>query len=85
MVLPYYKREQIGLLVNRIQREVMTMALTYRLFLETETETKRFEDCTTNEINKFEENATKRLSSTLSQYYTQHQKEFERIGRSCTQ
>ena len=61
------------------------MTLTYRLFLETETETKRFEDCTKNEIKEFEENATKRLSSTLSQYYTQHQKEFERIGRSCTQ
>ena len=61
------------------------MALTYRLFLETETETKRFEDCTTNEIKKFEENATKRLSNTLSQYYTQHQKEFECIGGGYTQ
>ena len=61
------------------------MALTYRLFLETETETKKFEDCTSKEIKKFEENATKRLSNTLSQYYTQHQKEFEGIGRSCTQ
>jgi vacuolar-type H+-ATPase subunit E/Vma4 len=63
----------------------MAMALTYRLFLEAETETKRFEDCAANEIKKFEENATKRLSSTLSQYYTQHQKEFECIGRSCAQ
>lgn len=85
-VLPYYQnKEQIDPLVNRIQQGVMTMALTYRLFLETETETKKFEDCTTNEIKKFEENATKRLSNTLSQYYTQHQKEFECIGRSCTQ
>ena len=76
--------EQIRPLVNRIQRGVMAMALTYRLFLETETETKRFEDCTTNEIKRFEENAKKRLSNTLSQYYTQHPTEFERIGRSCT-
>lgn len=71
--------EQIRPLVNRIQQGVMTMALTYRLFLETETETKNFEDCTTNEIKTFEENATKRLSNTLSQYYTQHKKEYECI------
>ncbi len=61
------------------------MALTYRLFLETETETKAFEDCTTDEIKKFEENATKRLSNTLSQYYTQHPKEFESVCRGYTQ
>ncbi len=76
--------EQTRPLVNRIQRGVMAMALTYRLFLETETETKKFEDCTTNEIKEFEKNATKRLSNTLSQYYTQRPTEFEHIGRSCT-
>lgn len=61
------------------------MALTFRLFLETETETKRFEDCTTNEIKTFEENAVKRLSNTLSQYYTQHPQELESICKGYTQ
>lgn len=77
--------EQIRQLVNRIQQGVMVMALTFRLFLETETETKRFEDCTTNEIKTFEENAIKRLSNTLSQYYTQHPQEFESICKGYTQ
>ena len=31
------------------------MALTFRLFLETETETKRWEDCTDEEIKRFNE------------------------------
>jgi hypothetical protein len=55
------------------------MALTFRLFLETETETKRFEDCSAEEIKRFKENATKRLNNTLSQYYTQNLQEFEKI------
>ena len=59
----------------------MTLAITFRLFLETETETKRFEDCTKDEIKAFQENATKRLSNTLSQYYTQNPQEFERLAR----
>jgi hypothetical protein len=59
----------------------MTLAITFRLFLETETETKRFEDCTKDEIKAFQENATKRLSNTLSQYYTQHSQELERLAR----
>jgi hypothetical protein len=57
----------------------MTLAITFRLFLETETETKRFEDCTKDEIKAFQENATKRLSNTLSQYYTQNPQEFEKV------
>ena len=56
------------------------MALTFRLFLETETETKRFEDCTDEEIEKFNESASKRLSNTLSQYYTQHPQELEKLA-----
>ena len=59
----------------------MTLAITFRLFLETETETKKFEDCTKDEIKAFQENATKRLSNTLSQYYTQHPQELERLAR----
>ena len=59
----------------------MTLAITFRLFLETETETKRFEDCTKDEIKAFQENATKRLSNTLSQYYTQNPQEFEKVVR----
>ena len=57
----------------------MILAITFRLFLETETETKRFEDCTKDEIKAFKENATKRLSDTLSQYYTQNPQEFEKV------
>lgn len=57
------------------------MALTFRLFLETETETKKWEDCTEEEIKAFQENATKRLSNTLSQYYTQNPQEFEKVVR----
>jgi hypothetical protein len=57
----------------------MTLAITFRLFLETETETKRFEDCTKDEIKAFQENATKRLSNTLSQHYTQNPQEFEKV------
>ena len=56
------------------------MALTFRLFLETETETKKWADCTDEEIKAFNENATKRLSNTLSQYYTQHPQELEKIA-----
>ena len=59
----------------------MTLVITFRLFLETETETKRFEDCTKDEIKAFQENATKRLSNTLSQYYTQNPQEFEKVVR----
>ena len=55
------------------------MALTFRLFLETEKETKKFEDCTEEEIKAFKESAAKRLSKTLSQYYTQHPEEMARI------
>ena len=55
------------------------MALTFRLFLETETETKKWEDCTKEEIERFNDNALKRLSSTLSQYYTQHPDELVQI------
>jgi hypothetical protein len=57
----------------------MTMALTFRLFLETETETKRWEDCTDEEIKRFNENALERVSKSLSQYYTQHPHELECI------
>ncbi len=56
------------------------MALTFRLFLETETETKRFEDCSAEEIKAFKENASKRLSNTLSQYYTQNPQELEKLA-----
>jgi hypothetical protein len=62
-----------------MQQGVMTLAITFRLFLETETETKRFEDCTKDEIKAFNENAAKRLSDTLSQYYTQHPEEMAQI------
>ena len=55
------------------------MALTFRLFLETETETKKWEDCTDEEIKKFNENALERVSKSLSQYYTQHPHELEYI------
>ena len=55
----------------------MDMALTFRLFLETETGTKKWEDCTEEEIKEFHENASKRLSSTMSRYYTQHPEELE--------
>ena len=57
------------------------MALTFRLFLETETETKRFEDCSAEEIKAFKKNAAKRLSDTFSQYYTQNLQEFEKVTR----
>lgn len=53
------------------------MALTFRLFLETENETKKWEDCTKEDITRFNDNATKRLGDTLSQYYNQHTKELE--------
>ncbi len=56
------------------------MALTFRLFLETETETKKWEDCTKEEIERFNDNALKRLSNTLSQYYTQNPQELEKIA-----
>jgi hypothetical protein len=59
---------------------VVIVAITFRLFLETETETKRFEDCTQDEIKAFEKSASKRLSDTLSQYYTQHPHETEQLG-----
>ena len=59
---------------------MVTLALTFRFFLETETETKRFEDCTKDEIKEFQENATKRLSNTLSQYYTQNPQELEKLA-----
>lgn len=55
------------------------MTLTFRLFLETENETKKWEDCTKEEIKKFNDNAVKRLGDTLSQYYIQHHKELEEI------
>ncbi len=55
------------------------MALTFRLFLETETETKKWEDCSAEEIKRFKENAAKRLSNTFSQYYTQNPQELEKI------
>ena len=55
------------------------MALTFRLFLETDTEVKKWEDCTKEEIKKFNDNATKRLGNTLSQYYIQHPKELKEI------
>lgn len=54
------------------------MALTFRLFLETETGTKKWEDCTEEEIKEFHENASKRLSNTMTQYYTQHPEELEK-------
>ena len=53
------------------------MAITFRLFLETENETKKFEDCSAEEIKTFEENATRRLSNTLSQYYSQNPQELK--------
>ena len=55
------------------------MAITFRLILETENETKKFEDCSKEEIKAFKENASKRLSNTLSQYYTQNPQELEQI------
>lgn len=55
------------------------MAITFRLFLETENETKNFNDCTEQEIKAFKENASKRLSNTLSNYYTQNSQELERL------
>lgn len=60
------------------------MAITFRLFLETENETKKLEDCSKEEIKAFQENATKRLSNTLSQYYSQNPQELEQIYRSET-
>lgn len=69
------------MLMNTMQQGVMIMALTFRLFLETENETKKFEDCSAEEIKAFKENATKRLSNTLSQYYTQNLQEFEKVVR----
>lgn len=56
------------------------MAITFRLFLETENGTKNLKDCTEQEIKAFKENASKRLSNTLSQYYTQNSQELERIS-----
>ena len=63
-----------------MQQGVVTMAITFRLFLETETETKKFEDCSDEEIKAFEKNASKRLSNTLSQYYSQNPQELEKIS-----
>lgn len=60
------------------------MAITFRLFLETENGTKKFEECSKEEIKAFEENASKRLSNTLSQYYTQNPQELKQIYRSET-
>ena len=56
------------------------MAITFRLFLETENGTKEFEKCSKDEIKAFEESASKRLSNTLSQYYSQNPQELKNIG-----
>lgn len=55
------------------------MAITFRLFMETENGAKKFEDCSTEELKDFEKNASKRLSNTLSQYYTQNPQELKKI------
>lgn len=56
------------------------MAITFRLFLETENGTKEFEKCSKDEIKAFEKSASKRLSNTLSQYYSQNPQELKNIG-----
>ena len=56
------------------------MAITFRLFLETENEVMKFEDCTKEEIKTFKDNASKRLSNTLSQYYSQNLQELEQTS-----
>ena len=58
---------------------VMTMKLTARLFLETKDGVKEFKDCTKEELETFNENALKRVSETLSLYYTQHPEELKAI------
>jgi hypothetical protein len=62
-----------------MQQGVMTLAITFRLFLETNEETKPFEECSKEDVQAFTENASKRLSDTMSRYYTQHTEEYEQI------
>ena len=66
--------------MNKMQQGVVIMAITFRLFLETESGAKKLTDCTEQEIKAFKESASKRLSNTLSQYYTQNPQEFERVA-----
>ena len=66
-------------MVLKTKSDVMTMDVNFRLFLETEDGAKPFEKCTKEEIKAFSVNASKRLSKTLSQYYTQHPEEMKQI------
>lgn len=64
-----------------MQQGVMIVAITFRLFLETGKETKRFEDCSKEEVEAFNKNASRRLGKTLSQYYTHNPQELERLAK----
>ena len=57
------------------------MKLSCRLFMETEDGVKRFEDCT-EELELFRKNASKRLSETMSRYFSQHPEELEAFLKS---
>ena len=56
------------------------MAITFRLFLETESGVKKLDDCSKKEISDFKKSASKRLSNTLSQHYTQNPQEYEKLA-----
>ena len=73
------EQAQIFKAPNRLQQGVIIVGITFRLFLETGKEAKKFEDCTKEEIKEFEKNASKRMSNTLSMYYTQNPQELQRI------
>jgi hypothetical protein len=77
--IEHKKREQFRSDLHRIQQGVMTVGLGFRLFMETEKGAKPFEECTEEELQTFKVNAEKRLSDTMSRYYTQHTDEYEKI------
>ena len=58
------------------------MKLSCRLFMETEDGVKRFEDCTEEELELFRKNASKRVSETMSRYFSQHPEELETFLKS---
>jgi hypothetical protein len=49
----------------------------FRIFLENEkNEVKPWSECSAEEKQRFQTNASKRLSATMSEYYTQHPNEY---------
>lgn len=52
----------------------------FRLFLENEQgEVKPWGECSEDEINRFKENASKRLGKSMSRYFGQHPEEYQKL------